>query len=86
VRRASTVLRIARRTRRQPAAVLNAATTYFGPEGVGLVVSHRAADHVSLEGAGGFVSIIALGNSGGAEVTAVTRELEHDVRRFLDSL
>jgi hypothetical protein len=80
------VPRIVAHTRREPAAVLSAAASFFGPSGVGLTVSHRAADHVSLEGAGGFVSIIALGDHGNTEVTAVTREREKDVQRFLDAL
>src|SRR5262245_47687484 len=50
-----TMLRIAKQTNRRPDDVITNAAQFFGPGGVGLTVSHRAPDHISLEGGGGFV-------------------------------
>ena len=80
------MLRIAKQTARRPDEVLTAAAQFFGPKGVELTVSHRASDHISLEGGGGFVSVTVAGSDHQTEVTAVTMEWEPDVRQFVGTL
>jgi hypothetical protein len=80
------MLRMAKQTGRPPEEVLAAAARFFGPDGVGLKVSHRSSDHISLEGGGGFITVAVTGHDSETEVSAVTREWESDVRQFLTSL
>jgi len=80
------MLRVRARTERPPEEVLAAAAAFLGSGGAGLRLSRRTSGHVSLEGAGGFVTITAAGDEGETAVTAVTGEWEFDVRRFLGSL
>ena len=80
------MLRIAKQTNRWADDVITNAAQFFGPGGVGLTVSHRASDHITLEGGGGFVTVSVAGTDRTTDVTAVTREWESDVQRFLESL
>jgi hypothetical protein len=80
------MVRMSKQTGQRPDDIVAAAAQFFGPGGVGLLVSHRAPDHISLEGAGGFVTVSVEGHGSETEVTAVSREWESDVQRFLASL
>jgi hypothetical protein len=78
------MLRLAANTTKPAGEVIDAAVAFFGPDGTGLNVAHRAANQVQFEGGGGFVALEVTGQDGRNEVTAVTREWEADVRRFFE--
>ena len=78
------MLRIATKTDRPVAEVLDRAVSFFGPGSVGLELRHRAPDHVTFEGGGGFVTVDVVPEEGQRDVTVVTQEWEHDARRFIE--
>ena len=81
------MLRMAKQTGRPPEEEeVLAAPRFFGPDGVGLKVNHRASDHISLEGGGSFITVGVTRRNSETDVSAVTRECERDVRQFLASL
>ncbi len=77
------MLRMSTRTRKGREDVIGNAVSFFGLGGIGLRVTDKAADHVSFEGGGGFVTVSVVRRAGEVEVTAVAQEWESDVRRFL---
>jgi len=66
--------------------VLDQAVAFFGPGSVGLELRHRAPDHVTFEGGGGFVTVDVAAGRDTRDVTVVTREWEHDARRFIEQV
>jgi hypothetical protein len=51
-----------------------------------LALSGRNPCCASFEGAGGYVTVTAAAAPKGCEVEVVTREFEHQARRFLETL
>jgi len=78
------MLRIGTKTDRPAAEVLERAVAFFGPGSVGLELRHRAPDHVTFEGGGGFVTVEVVPEESQRDVTVVTQEWEHHARRFIE--
>jgi hypothetical protein len=78
------MLRIGTKTDRPAAEVIERAVAFFGPGSVGLELRHRAPDHVTFEGGGGFVTVEVVPEDDQRDVTVVTQEWEHDARRFIE--
>jgi hypothetical protein len=70
-----------------PSQVLDAATRYFGPNGLGLQVTGRTTGATDFVGGGGQVRVIT-GRAPGERTTVEVRTLEwgYHARRFLDQL
>lgn len=68
--------------------VLETAIKYFGPDGLGLDVSHWDAAHVQLQGGGGYVTVRANVPRNGSltNVEVESREWERDAERFLGEI
>ena len=77
------MVRIAAHTPRGSEDVIEAAISFFGPAGLGLQMNHRAADHVSFEGGGGFVTVDSVRLGGENEVTVIAQEWELHASRFM---
>ena len=74
---------LAKHSALNPDEVLVAATTYFGPAGLGLRITDRADGCISFEGGGGFVWVRACPNPAGCTVDIDTREWEQPATQFL---
>ena len=80
------MLRIGTLTARGSEDVIERAISFFGPGSVGLDLRHRAPDHVTFEGGGGFVTVDVVAAGEQRDVTVVTQEWEHDAREFISRI
>jgi urease beta subunit len=80
------MLRMEARTGKRSEDVIEAAISFFGHGGLGLQLNHRANDHVSFEGGGGFVTIDTVPQGGQVEVTGISQEWELQLRRFVGQI
>jgi hypothetical protein len=70
------------------AQVLERAVRYFGPDGLGLDVSHWDAASVQLQGSGGYVAVRVQPQPArrATDVEIESREWEGDAERFLGEI
>lgn len=59
---------------------------FFGPGGLGLVLTEETPESLRFEGGGGFVSAAICPQGDGHRLTLVSREWEDQARRFIDRL
>ena len=69
-----------------PSKVLDRATSYFGPGGLGLTSREADEDHAAFVGGGGHVAITVCANDGRTDVELETQEWDVQVRQFLGEL
>ncbi len=78
------MLRMGKETKQEPQKILNQATAYFGPGGVGLNVIPRGPHALEFTGKGNdFVLVQVEPKENGADIDIQTREWDYDVKRFL---
>jgi hypothetical protein len=81
------MVRLGKETRQTPQEVLEKAVAFFGPGGVGLTLQQRSDQSVAFEGGGGSVTVTASQTAGDrTEVEIVSREWDHQARRFLGKI
>ena len=78
--------RIAKDSRRDSEAVMAAATSFFGPGGLGLRISERSEGCVTFEGGGGFVRVSSEPRDRGSTVEVEAAEWEQPATQFLADL
>jgi hypothetical protein len=69
-------------TKMSPRAVIQKAVDFFGTDGVGLEMIDRNRCCARFEGGGGHVSVTVI-EGDTTEVELVTREWDHDAKRFV---
>ncbi|MBK7894060.1 MAG: hypothetical protein WAS33_27300 [Candidatus Promineifilaceae bacterium] len=79
-------LRMGKKTKKKPNELLLAATTYFGPTGLGLKIIPREENVILFTNDSAFVQISAEPTASGTEIDIQSRELSYDVKRFLRRL
>lgn len=79
-------LRMGRMTKQKPKEVLERATAYFGPRGMGLKIVPREENVLVFTNDSGFVRIEAELTDSGTEIDIQSREMSYDVKRFLRRL
>ena len=77
------MLRIGKNTQQSSQEILEKATTFFGPGGLGLNVTPAGPYTPVFTGGGGFVQVQAAPQQQGADIDIQTREWDYDARRFL---
>jgi hypothetical protein len=83
-----TMILVGKETKRSASQVLEQATNYFGPDGLGLDVTYRDDASMELQGGGGYIVVRAKPQQD-IDMTAVeieSREWEYDVERFLGEI
>jgi hypothetical protein len=80
------MIRISKATRLTPAAVMDRAARFFGPQGEGLEEVERGDCCIRFVAADGHVTVRLVEEAGGLEVDVESREYEYASRRFLDKL
>jgi len=78
--------RIAKDSRQDREAVMAAATSFFGPDGLGLEIAERSDGCVTFEGGGGFVRVSSEPRDHGSAVEVETAEWEQPATQFLADL
>lgn len=80
------MIRVGKKTKKDPIAVLDAAVAYFGPKGVGLEIQRRASDSVYLVGGGGHVQVTVQQEDNLTDVDITSQEWDYDAQKFLTSI
>jgi hypothetical protein len=70
----------------EPQEVLDRATEFFGPDGLGLELGSRTDAAVSFVGGGGHVAITVCPTDSGTELDLETREWDYQVRQFMQKV
>ena len=70
-------------TRLSPEQVIQKATAYFGPGGLGLTVTEQNPCCFSFTGGGGYVSVTASAGEKKTTVELETREWDYQVQQFM---
>ncbi len=77
------MLRIGKISPQSPQEILEKASAFFGPGGVGLDVLPRGPFTLVFTSGSGFVLVQAVPNQKGTDIDIQTREWDYDARRFL---
>jgi hypothetical protein len=80
------MIRISKKSRLDPEAILAKASRYFGKGGEGLDETERGPCCISFSGAGGYVTVMVSEKSSQREVDVEAREFEYQAKQFLGSL
>ncbi|MGD2272236.1 MAG: hypothetical protein PVI06_17680 [Desulfobacterales bacterium] len=78
------MIRISKQTRLEPADILKRASDFFGEKGEKLKENEHNPCCISFEGAGGYVVVSVEDQDKRRMVDVETRELEYQVKRFLE--
>jgi hypothetical protein len=66
-----------------PEEVIKRVIRFFGPKGLGLKITTEEADHVYLEGGGGFVEARVYKGPKGSKLDVETREWESQAKDLM---
>ena len=79
------MVRLGKQSRKTAAAVLDAAERHFGTRGAGLTVTRRAVAAITLQSAGGHVTVTVTTTADGKQrdVDIVSHEWDAAARAFL---
>ena len=80
------MIRISKKSRLNPAEILEKASHYFGKGGEGLDETESGPCCISFSGAGGYVTVTVSEKTNQREVDVETREFEYQAKQFLGSL
>jgi hypothetical protein len=80
------VIRISKKSRLNPAEILEKASRYFGKGGEGLDETERGSCCITFSGVGGYVTVTVSEKTNEREVDVETREFEYQAKQFLGSL
>jgi hypothetical protein len=77
------MLRIAKKTKLSPEAVIDKAIAYFGPKGYGLTIKEQSPTCAKFEGAGGNIEVTTCALEKGSTLEVVSTEWDAQAKGFL---
>ncbi len=80
------MINLGKESKLEPAKVIQKATEFFGPGGLGLRVRRRTESSINFEGGGGYISVTANMRDSGSDVTILSQEWEYQAKQFLEEI
>ena len=74
------------KTDKSPNEAIDETIEYFGEPGLGMTISFQSPYSVTLEGGGGFVTVVASEKDEETEVEITTREWDYHVKKFMEKV
>jgi hypothetical protein len=86
IRKATTMLNVAKESKHSSEEVMRKAIEFFGPNGLQLEIKEYTDKHLRFEGGGGFVEIQLRFSNQTLEAELLTQEWEYQVKEFLSKI